>query len=115
MTPHYQSPEISGHEDAVKGVLKNFLVESSANPHFIPERAVHEATVYVMQHLPSGLSRVDGKVIEPLLRSTIEDMLHAPAEQSAPSNPEQSAPAPEPAQQNVFVRTVKNLWKKVWN
>lgn len=101
MTPHYQPPEIAGHEDAVKGVLKNFLVEASANPNFIAERAVHEATVYVMQHLPPGLTRVDGNVIEPLLLSTIEDLLNPPGEPQAPK-------------QNVFMRTLKNIWSKLF-
>lgn len=100
MTPRYQPPEIAGHEDAVKGVLKNFLVEASANPSFVAERAVHEATVYVMQHLPPGLSRVDGNAIGPLLLSTIEDMLKEP-----------EAPAPK---ENVVIRTVKNIWNKLF-
>jgi len=100
MTPHYQSPAIAGYEPAVKDVLKSFLLGVSSNPAFVADRAVHDATVYVMQHLPAGLARVDGNVIEPLLREVIEELLNAPA---APAQPKE----------NIVLRTAKNVWNKL--
>jgi hypothetical protein len=97
----YQSPDITGNEAAVKAVLKDFLVAASNNPNFNLDTAVHDATVYVMGHLPPGVTRVDGAVIAPLLLQTAEDLLNVPDE-------------PEPPKQNAFMRTVKNIWSKLF-
>lgn len=101
MSQPYESPDITGHEKAIKAVLRDFLVEASADPNFVVDLAVHEATVYVMKHRPSGVRRVDGAVITPLLREAAEEALNESLKAAAPV-------------ENAFVRTVKKLWNRLW-
>lgn len=59
----YVSANIEGKEEDVKVVVKNYfdsLVDKS-------EASVQSAVDFVMNNLPSGVSRVDGYCVEPLL------------------------------------------------
>lgn len=102
MTTNYCSPDITGREAEIKAVLRDFLDAASVNPDFDVNLAVHEATVYVMQHLPPGVQRVDGYVIAPLLRQAAEDAMN-------PASPELQT---EP---NRLTQRIKQLWRKLWN
>lgn len=127
----YQSPDIAGHEAAIKDVLTRFLAHATQDPEFNPRLAVHEATAYVMQNLPPGVARVDGFVISPLLAQVIAELM---TDEEVPKPvvvrptvhialPTQPAPAPVPAPSPApmpvevgsgIVASVKNFWKNLW-
>jgi len=117
MTPHYQSPDISGHESAIKDVLIRFLAHASQEPYFDATLAVHAATVYVMQHLPPGVARVDGYIIEPLLKQVVAEftpnvaVTPDPAPQVAPEAVESAPAASAPAATGVVASLFKRLKK----
>lgn len=76
----YQIPSISGHETAVKNRVTSFveseLIEGSER--FILNKLknyLHSAVDYVMNDLPSGVERVDGTIIKPILNEVISEKL----------------------------------------
>ena len=110
----YQPPDITGHEEALKAVLHDFLVQCE-----VPD--LHEAVVYTMQHLPPGVPRVDGTVIQPLLRQVraemllpvvaLEIVLAAGTDIARLVTPPLASPPPASPSK---LQTLKTLWKKIW-
>lgn len=114
----YQSPDITGHEDAIKAVLLRFLADATRDPDFNARLAVHEATAYVMHHLPPGVTRVDGSVIAPLLTEVIAGLLGG--DEPEPVVARIPLPAVKPVQpvlpkpevrQSRLGKFFKKLWK----
>ena len=70
-----KKPDAEGKEESIKSILRQFVLENQGDTdeekrYSTTELAklVHQATAYVMGHLPSGISYVNGKTIRPLLR-----------------------------------------------
>jgi hypothetical protein len=78
----YESPSIEGHETAVKNRVVSF-VESEMGETVDEQRInlpklknyLHSAVDFVMNDLPSGVERVDGKVIKPVLIDVIQEKI----------------------------------------
>lgn len=78
----YQSPSIEGKEADVKSVVEAFVDsvkgdtedEQRINLSILKNR-LHMAVDYVMVNLPSGVERVDGSVIQPILDEVINEKL----------------------------------------
>lgn len=70
----YVSVDITGKETILKTKVTNY-VNGLSN---IKDADLHGAVDYVMTHLPSGLSRVDGLVIEPIFKEVIVELTPEP-------------------------------------
>lgn len=78
----YESPSIEGHETAVKNRVTSY-VESEMGETVEEQRInlpklkkyLHLAVDYVMNDLPSGVDRVDGKIIKPILNEVIGEKI----------------------------------------
>lgn len=79
----YESPSIEGHETAVKNrvisfadyILANKTDEEKRQLLGIAMEGLHLAVDYVMSNLPTGVDRVDGKVIRPILKQVVQEKL----------------------------------------
>lgn len=105
----YRPPDISGYEGALKALLIDFLNEAAQDPEFDPSRAVHDATVYIMQHLPPGLARVDGSNVKPLLRELWAPALSGQAAQGEVIVPKAAKKTLWPFHQK-FLDKLKTIW-----
>ena len=84
----YFSPSIEGHETAVKNRVVSF-VESVIGSTDDEKRIdlpkvsdyLHQAIDYVMNDLPTGVERVDGEVIRPILSLVVKEKIDALPEQ----------------------------------
>lgn len=79
-TDTYQPADITGHEKAVKNRVKSFvesvLVEGQERVILARlNRFLHNAVDYVMNDLPTGVDRVDGVVIKPILNEVVKEKL----------------------------------------
>jgi len=76
----YQQAIIEGHETAVKNRVVAFvdseLVEGKERQILSKlGNYLHSAVDYVMAHLPTGVTRVDGAVIKPILEQVITEKI----------------------------------------
>ena len=76
----YKSPSIEGHETATKNRVVSYVESEMVEGQ---ERLIlskignylHLAVDYVMANLPNGVERVDGAVIDPILKEVIAEKL----------------------------------------
>lgn len=79
----YKSPNVAGHEKALKNIIREFLATAQVDP----KTCLHELVVYTMQRLPAGLERVDGWVMEPLLKEVVAEKIQAVRRVAKPLKP----------------------------
>lgn len=76
----YVSPSIEGHESKVKSIVVSYveseMIEGKERLILSKlEKYLHLAVDYVMNNLPTGVERVDGNVITPILKEVILEKL----------------------------------------
>lgn len=79
----YKNVDISGHETAVKNKIKTYVEsiegetddEKRVNLPLIKKHKLHDTIDYIMNDLPDGVSRVDGKSIRPILIKVIDEKI----------------------------------------
>lgn len=76
----YVSPIIEGHESKVKSIVVSYveseMIEGKERLILSKlEKYLHLAVDYVMANLPTGVERVDGNVITPILKEVITEKL----------------------------------------
>lgn len=76
----YVSPNIEGHESKVKSIVVSYveseMIEGKERLILSKlEKYLHLAVDYVMANLPTGVERVDGNVITPILKEVITEKL----------------------------------------
>ena len=81
---NYVVPDVSGHEEAIKNRVESFVdslvgetdEEKRINLPKI-KNLLHGAVDAVMEDLPSGVDRVDGTIIKPVLDEVVNEKLSA--------------------------------------
>lgn len=79
----YAAPSIDGHEDAIKGLILEFIMgvaegktrEEQMSLLRIAHTGVHLFIDYIMKNLPDGVERVDGSTVMPYLKEVVIDLL----------------------------------------
>jgi hypothetical protein len=78
----YEEANIEGKESEVKSIVSNFVDSQSGETDEekrvnlpLVKKALHGAVDFVMANLPDGVNRVDGYVIEPILKEVVENRI----------------------------------------
>ena len=79
--PDYVVPDVSGQHDTIKAIINMFadaiLTDKSDDEKRVlladAPKANDIVTAFVMEHLPEGAERVDGKTVRPILMEVLAE------------------------------------------
>lgn len=87
MIRRYESPDVSEHEAVIKKLIREFIRQVAGKPGYNSVNVTHDCVAYIMANRPEGVERVDGTVVQPLIRSVILEMTGKTRSKQKPEDP----------------------------